>query len=160
MNREYGHNWGLIWQTIIVLPIVGVFIAWRKGDFSRPEVIILLIVGVYMMGRNALPLCKVFFSSSEIHVSFLIPFIKGGKFPHEEIEHYTELVMQRKGKRIPIAGILQPKNHKGIVIIGAGTKDFRVLNSALLELYPRPEKTEQKVGRVLSDGEPSDKLST
>lgn len=142
MNREFGYRWEIVWQVIIVLPIVVAYFVWRGDDFSPPYVIVLTIICLYMIGRNALPLSRVLLTETEFYVSFLIPFRRGGCFRHEDIQSYAEIAMQRKGKKILMGGMIQPTDQKCIMIMSSGIKDFKELNSALLERYPSPEKAE------------------
>lgn len=142
MNREFGYKFGRIWRVIIVLPIVGAYFVWRDGDITATDGIVLTIIGLFMMGREALPLCNILLTETELYVSFLIPFRRGGCFRHEDIQSYAEIAMQRKGKKILMGGMLQPTDQKCIMIMSSGIKDFKELNSALLERYPGPEKAE------------------
>lgn len=137
MHREFGYDLRGMWQAALAVPIAGAYIFWRHGDLTRPDVIAVILAGLLLFGRNALHLSKVVLTPSHVQIKFMIPFRRGGIFRHDEIDSYAELALQRKGKRFPFAGFLQPKNGKRVMV--GGTKDFKELNAILLELYPRPE---------------------
>ena len=133
-----------MWITVLTAPIIATYAIWRH-DFARPDVIFFTIVSIFVVFRNALPLCKVFLTDKHIIISYLLPIPGGGRFAHHEIESYSEMAFPRKGKKITICGILQPRERKSLLITRAGTKDFAELNSTLLGLFPRPqEKPEQE----------------
>jgi hypothetical protein len=155
MNREYGYQWSQIWTAVVAVPAVAGYVIWRQGELDRPDVIIFIIIAIGMVIHNAIPMAKVLVTKSHVLVSFLLPFRKGGQFAHDDIESYAELAMQRKDKRIPVAGLLQPRGSKRIMIMGAGTRDFKEMNSLFLKMFPRPKETEPEVGQVSSEAAPS-----
>ncbi len=142
-NREYTYNWKVLWQVLLVIPFIGVYAVWKQADFNKADCIIMAIAVLLLAGKQALPLSRVLLIDSEIHISFLIPVRRGGRFRYDEIEYYTELRMPKKTKKVLLGGFLQPKGKKHIMFLASGIKDFAELNSMLSELFPKQINEEE-----------------
>ena len=136
MDREFGYGWGRVTPLIVVLPLLAGIILWKqKGEFSGAEVVIFLLIASAMTLYRAWPICRVRLGSSDIEINFPIPFRKGWRSRHEEIENYAEIAMNLRGKKFLIGGLLQRAGHARLMLNHAGTKDFEELNEALTKLY-------------------------
>ncbi|HUS72007.1 MAG TPA: hypothetical protein VMY06_02990 [Sedimentisphaerales bacterium] len=144
-GRAFGYNWGRLWAVVLAVPLVGAYIVWRGSRLGLADCIVIPIAFLFLAIRGMLPMCKVLLTESEIHVSFMLPNQRGGKFRHDEIESYTEVAITRRGRRILICGFLQPKARKRLILSRAGTKDFEELNSILSEMFPKPRDPGKQV---------------
>jgi hypothetical protein len=140
MNRTFGYNWKQMLQVFFAIPFVFLYIIWKRDNFNESDVVVVFLAVLFVAGKQALPMCRVLLIDTEIHISFLLPLRKGGRFRYDEIESYTELVMQRKGNKFVFGGLLQPKGGKRIMLMSSGTKEFKELNSLLSEVFPKPTK--------------------
>lgn len=140
MIREFGYNWAPVVRALVGMIVAGGLLTWYAGGVDRPFLIIVGILGVFYVGREALPLSKIILTESELLVFYLIPIQRGGRFRHEDIEIYAEITLPYVKKKFPIGGYVKPKNQeKGMTILSGGVKNFDELHAALLELYPRVE---------------------
>jgi hypothetical protein len=121
---------------LYLVPIAGAFIYWQQGGLSLFAILVLAIFCLFVLGRNALVLCRIQVSDQNISIRFLLPVRSGGTFSHDEIESYAELSANLNENALPIAGFLKPKNQKRIMLMDAGTKNFAELNAVLKEIYP------------------------
>jgi hypothetical protein len=132
-------------MIIFVIPILIGYIIWRHDRFDAQDAIILTIATAWPLLLAFLAMCKVRLTDSEIEVSYIVPFRKGGVFNHTEIESYAETIIKGKGKTVPMLGMLQPKGKKSIMILNAGTEDFNELNALLKQMYSEPKKKSEPV---------------
>ena len=137
-GRTFGYNWARLSSIVIAVPLVGAYIIWRGGGFGLADYIVIPVAFLFLAIRGMLPMCKVILTESEIHISFMLPNQRGGRFRHDEIESYTEIAIERKGRRILVCGFLQPKNRKKLILSRVGTKGFEELNAILSEVFPKP----------------------
>jgi len=136
-GREFGYRWDRMGPVFFGVVFLAAYIVWRSGQFSLLDSVFVVIVFVFFAIRAVLPLCKVLLTESEIHVSFLLPIQRGGRFRHDEIESYTEVTITRRGRKVLVCGFLQPKGRKKIIVSRAGTKGFNELSSILSEMFPK-----------------------
>ena len=156
MNREFGYSWQRPKAILLAVPLVIGYATWRHGDFGVVDAVVVTCV----VGWSAIiafsAMCKVLVTKSEIHVTFLLPFRRGGQFPTNQIESYAEIAFQRKDRRVPLGGMLKPTGEKQVMLLSAGTQDFAELNTLLSEMFPRPEmETEQNIRQVSPEAAPS-----
>lgn len=140
MKQKYGYNWSLVWPGFIAIPAVVFYIVLREGNLTRFDLIILTIIAIGMMIYRAMPMAKVVLDETHITITYLLPFQHGGHFLYEEIESYVELAIPRKNKKNPFGGLIKPKDKARISIWAPGTKNFKELNSILLEIFPKPDE--------------------
>lgn len=122
------------------------YIVWRSGELRLLDGVFVVIVFAFFAIRAMLPMCKVVLTESEIHVSFLLPSQRGGRFRHDEIESYTELTITRRGRKVLVCRVLQPKGQKKIIVSRAGTKGLNELSSILSEMFPKAKATGEEAG--------------
>lgn len=148
-NRVFGYNWQGLWSLVLAVPLVVALFMWRHAQIGIRDGVIIFIVVLFFAIRGMLPMCKVLLTESEVHLSFMLPNQRSGRFRHDEIESYTEVAITRKGRRVLICGFLQPKARKRLILSRAGTKGFEELNSILLEMFPKPRDP----GRQVTEGD-------
>lgn len=145
MRQEFGYNWERAKAMLFALPLVIAYVVWRHGKFDSVDAIVVTCVVGWSVFIAFSAMCKVELAQSEIRISFALPFRTAGSFKHTDIESYTDITMERKGKKIPLAGLIKPKGWtKGIMIMGAGTKGFKELNTILIEKYPKAKDAEHQ----------------
>jgi hypothetical protein len=154
-DRFFGYNWARLSSIVIAVPLVGAYIIWRGGGFGLADYIVIPAAFLFLAIRGMLPMCKVILTESEIHISFMLPNQRGGRFRHDEIESYTEIAIDRRGRRILVCGFLQPKTRKKLILSRAGTKGFEELNSILSKMFPNTRETGRQVteGNLQSGGD-------
>ena len=140
VSNDFGYRWQVLWRGAIFVPIAGTIVYWQQGGITFTAILVLSIVGLFLIGRNALVLCRIQVSEEEINIQYLIPLQSGGRFRHEEIENYLELATNLRDTSTAFAGFLKPKNQKRIMIGDAGTKRFAELNTLLKDIYPNTKQ--------------------
>lgn len=141
MNKEYGYNWGHLCPALVGF-FVGaiVLIIWKQGNLNEVYGAVICIVILFFLIKQTIPLCKVLLTESEIHIFFLSPLRFNQRLRFDEIDSYTEFVIQRKEKNILIGGYLKPKDRKQIMFLKLGTKNFAELSSTLSGLFAQEGK--------------------
>ena len=142
MNRTFDFEWKQLHAPLLCILLLGGLILYLQGSFSMPDVTGLIIAGLILTIWKAWPLCRVTLTPSETVIKYLLPLRKGGRFRHEEVVNYTEIVVQMRTMKILVGGFFHPANQPRIMLPKSGTRDFEALNDALLELYPAAAQTE------------------
>ena len=139
MKQEYGYSLQRIKHMLLGVPILIGFIVWRYGAFGIVDGIVLTSIIGYSFVMATSAMCKVTILDSEIDISFLSPFRKGGTFAFDQIDTYAPLVMERKNQQFALGGMLSPKEEKHIMLLSAGINNFDELSTFLSETFPKPE---------------------
>lgn len=140
MNHEFDYRWATMLRSLYLIPIAGAIVYWQQGSLSLTAIIVLALVSLLVLGRNAMVLCRVRINDREIKIRYLLPFRSSRTYTHQYIESYTELSMTVGDREYPIAGFLTPKQEKRHMLNKEGTKDFEELNAVLKEVYPKSKK--------------------
>jgi hypothetical protein len=127
-----------------VVPVAVTFCMWKIGRVHAIGIVVIVAVSLWIVVKTAWPICRVRLTESEIHISFLLPFMRGGSFRIDEIEWYTEVAKHIAGRRVVFGGVLKPKDHKPIFILPAGIRDFDLLNPTLLQMFPKPTQSDNR----------------
>ena len=123
---------------LIGIPLFAGFLLWKEGaEISSAGTVIFVLVSVCVLLFRAWPICRVRLDDSEIQLSSPVPFRRGWKSRHEDIEHYAEISLNLRGRKLLVGGMLQRRGGNSHMLTHSGTKHFEELNAALLELYPR-----------------------
>ena len=135
-RRMFAYNWGELLTPLVALPLIGALLWWRGENLSSAEPFVFGGIFLVLLVRQGWPLCRVVLTESEVEIRFLLPFWKNGRLRLEEIEGYSEIAIEFRGKKRLIGGFLKPVGNEPIMLAHAGTKDFEALNAALCELFP------------------------
>ena len=136
MNHEFGYRWATMLRSIYLIPIAAVFVYWQQGSLSQVAIIVLALISLLVLGRNALVLYRVDINDREITIKYLLPLRTNKTYTHQDIESYTELSINVGDSESPIAGFLTPIQDKRHMLNQDGAKDFEELNAVLKEIYP------------------------
>ncbi|MGI9241157.1 MAG: hypothetical protein ACR2RV_10170 [Verrucomicrobiales bacterium] len=138
MRREFDYDWARVKPVLIGIPLFAAFILWKEGgEISSAGTVIFVLTSACVLLYRAWPICRVHLDDAEIQLSFPIPFRPGWRSRHEDIEHYAEISLNLRGKKLLVGGMLQRAGGDSHMLTHSGTKGFEELNEALLELYPR-----------------------
>lgn len=136
MNKTFDYIWIPIWSTLLFAPVGASLIVWRKGELVMMDLFIILLVTAGFLLRRSFDLTKIQIQDDRLQLSFITPFKPEREYTFAQIESYSEMALDRKGKKMLIGGRLKPVDGKEISILPRGTRNFVELNAFLSKTFP------------------------
>ncbi len=135
MNKTFDYIWMPIWSTLLFAPLGASLIVWRKGELVMMDLFIILLVTAGFLLRRSFDLTKIQIQDDRLKLFFITPFKAEREYTFAQIESYSEMATERKGRKILFCGRLKPVEGKALLIAPRGTKNFVELNAFLVKTF-------------------------
>jgi hypothetical protein len=136
--KEFDCNWGRLKSFALTVPVVAVFILWRRHQFGLAEIGVLVGILLYTAWSALGPMCRITVREDSLTILPVIALLGRDDIPFENILSYAPIGFEKIGGRGMFGGVIQLRNGKSKMIFASGMKDFEAFNHLMKLRFPLP----------------------